>query len=376
MRASLQSKLIFSFFAILIITILVYKVFDQDYFKKTTVHRQRRFRPPKMDGGIFSHLDEMPATLPVEEPVVESSPPPPPPPLSVDKPDPRSKWLDDTVTTFLPNDTPQTSLPFFELNGGKSNMDETTENDQEDGSGEEDQEVIIEGFTALSDFFQFLGFLLEVVIAMICIAGTIVVHIVYALIGAFYIIEAFFFFVIGFIENLFKTFSDFNQVMNDISRCGMTWNQNLQYCAVWYILDVIGYLAIMIFVWLPTAIVRILTLGKVDLNNLFISVIGVKGSGYRDTNGNVINRDGILAIISKKFKPIIGFDPLHFPPKVMEKCYSCNIIQDFFQVIYDLTIGFMNILQTPMEKVGQAIPWYWKAYYIDAFLGKGSFCSV
>ena len=132
----------------------------------------------------------------------------------------------------------------------------------------------------------------------------------------------------------------------------------------------------MTFVWLPTTIVRIVTLGRVDLNSMFISVVGVKGSGYRDTDGRLIERDGILAIISKKLKKVFGFDPMHFPPKVIQTCYSCNIIADMFQVIYDLTIGFMNILQKPMEKVAQAIPWYWKAYYIDAFLGRTSFCTV
>ena len=216
-------------------------------------------------------------------------------------------------TTFYPNDPPpQIKIPFFDFSKESKftqnqSIDENV--DQEDSTKKDRDGPVIEGFTDLDDFLQFLEFLFEVVVGMICISLTIVVHIVYGLIGAFYMIQAFFFFIVGFITNLFKTFSDFNQVMNDISRCGMTWSKNLRYCILWYILEIIGYVAMMTFVWLPTTIVRIVTLGRVDLNSMFISVVGVKGSGYRDTDGRLIERDGILAIIGKKLKKVFGFDP-------------------------------------------------------------------
>lgn len=375
MKVTLQRKLLFSFFAILIITILVYKYFEEYYPKHVVKYKERHIRPPKIESSLFNYLDELEDAGPIG-PAAAAEPPPYTSPSNVFYEPDTSKWLDDTIDTFKTDNRPQTKIPFYDFHAPK--LKPLWEDDpiEKQCGGGGNQEPIIEGFTDLSDFLQFLDFLFKGILAMICITLTAPIHIVYALIGAFYMIEAFFMFIIGFIENTVKTFSDFNKMMNDISRCGLTWNKNLRYCAFWYMLEIIGYFFIMFFVWLPTAIVRTLTLGKLDLNNMFISIVGVKGSGYRDTNGRMIDRDGILAIIGKKLKKVVGFDPCHFPPKVMEKCYGCDIVQDFFQFVFDATIGYFNILQKPMEDVTKAIPWYWKAYYIDAFLGKQSFCSI
>ena len=370
----LYPRLFLSIFIIIILTIIVYHICDKYQYVIQQV--ERHHRPPKntkISEWLMPDLPEEPPEPPApEKPVgytVRAS-------AGQDqyffKTD-RTKWLDDTKKTFEPFMSTSSLVENSTYIGA-----ENTPNDSDDieTATKNDGEPIIEGFVELADFFQFLEFLFEVVIAMICISLTLPIHIFEYAIGIVHFTIAFFWFLVNLIGNIFTTFSDFNQMMNDISRCGMTMNKNLPYCAVWYIIDLIGYLAIMIFVWLPTAIVRILTFGKLDLNNMFISIMGVSGSGYRDTNGNPINRDGILAIISKKFVPFLGFDPLHFPPSVMQKCYSCNIMQDLFQVLYDMTVGFINTTQKPMEFAGEGLPWLWRAFYLDAFMGRGSFCSV
>lgn len=380
-----QSKFLLSIFALVILTIIVYKYFDEYSSKITEYVDPNHPKPPKskfdpMDWGFEwenpiraddGSLQEDDPMFPIDTNGIEGF-------QNQEKPKltplqemrervhkfrtDQSKWLDDTITTFLPNDT-FTSFKFASVY-----EDENIKPNTED-------EPTVEGFVELMDFFQFLEFLFELILAMICFVISLPFHIFYFIVALYYFIEAFFIFIINFLVNIFKTFRDFNQMMHDISKCGMTWSKNLKFCGLWYLIEIVGYIAMLLFVWLPVTIVRILTFGKIDLNNFFISIIGVKGSGYRDTNGRLIQRDGILAIISKKFKKIIGFDPMHFPPNVMEKCYSCNIISDFFTVIYDLTVGFLNTLQRPMESVGKGFPWIWKALYLDAFVGKGSFCS-
>ena len=311
----LQKRILLSVFIIIILSIIVYHICDQ--YKYVTTQVDYHLKPPpktKID-SLLTTPEELEEYSRLQKEIEEfQNPPPPPRPVGYTvrhlhgsgdgdyfyKTD-QSSWLDDTVETFVPNETDSTLTSF---SSSISSNKKTKKVEEENG------EPVIEGFVELSDFFAFLDFLFQAVIAMICISLTLPIHIFEYIIGMIIFVIAFFWFLANFIGNIFITFMDFNQMMNDISRCGMTMSKNLPFCFVWYMIDLLGYFLIMIFVWLPTAIVRIVTFGKLDLNNLLLGIIGVKGSGYRDTNGNRIERDGIFALVTKKIKPIIGFDPI------------------------------------------------------------------
>ena len=175
------------------------------------------------------------------------------------------------------------------------------------------------------------------------------------------------------IQEVMTTLEDFGKFVVDIARCGFTWVQNLRICILWYILETIIYTLVAIFIWIPIYIVRILTFGKVDLNHIYLMIMGVsdrnKNYRMRDIDGKIVKKDGIMEKLDQMIHKVSGLHFMHFPDNVIKNCYACEIVEDVFNLAYDFTFGILNMFMGPMKDIFDAGKHFWHAFYLDMFFG-------
>ena len=58
---------------------------------------------------------------------------------------------------------------------------------------------------------------------------------------------------------------------------------------------------------------------------------------------------------------------MHFPDKVLENCFGCDIVGDILKLLYDSTFGLIGILEQPIEDVWDAGKLFWHALWLDEF---------
>lgn len=170
-----------------------------------------------------------------------------------------------------------------------------------------------------------------------------------------------------FIASLFQMaliFKDWIELFSDISKCGMTWKKNLPTCLLWYIFDMIIYVLVMIFVWIPILLVRIFSFGYADVKPYYNDMFGVKN--YPDVDGGYIEADGFVAELSHSCYAMTGYEFMHFPDKILNTCYSCDIIGDVLFLFSDMATSWLIIYQYIFRDVGQIIPLLWHTFYLDA----------
>ena len=315
-------------------------------------------------------------------PISKSLPPPPktsllPTKISTDQTDPvalrppsqlvggglqppdQEKELAD-VPTYTPCYTRSAlARQAYHLDGGVS--DNTGLEDFQEGFGLDD----------LSMFFKIIGELFELALHAIYVMFTFPDHIIsFGLgfielgIGVIHLFE-------NFISQLIRIFKDGSTLFKDITRCGLTWSQNLRICFLWYILDLILYTLIAVVFWVPIYIIRFLTFGKVDLNKIYLAIFGVSDANrahkMRDIDGNICKKDGIMEKVDKMLHKKTNLHFMHFPDKTLATCYGCDIVGDVLNLVYDSTFGLLAILREPIEDVWDAGKLFWHAFYLDEF---------
>jgi len=236
------------------------------------------------------------------------------------------------------------------------------------------QEGFTEGMASLGDFSGFLNILLEMLWLIVYILITLPEHILAFAEGSIWLILAGLDIFIEIIYDLSLTFYDLIILFSDITRCGLTWSENLPTCLLWYLLDVFIYLLVMVFIWLPIMIIRIFTFGTVDVNPMYLFLFGVKG--YPDVDQGYIKEDGILAKMSHMCYRYTGYEFIHFPDFILNKCYSCDIVGDLLNLFSDVTTGVLRVMEYFYRDVGHAIPLFWHASYLDMLFnppGPGQF---
>jgi hypothetical protein len=227
------------------------------------------------------------------------------------------------------------------------------------------------GMDTFTKFFSIIGDLFKLAINAIYVMITFPDHIIafgegfiMLGIGVIHLFE-------NFIEQLFRIFSDGSALFADITRCGLTWSQNLRICFLWYIVDLILYTLIAIVFWIPIYAVRFLTFGKVDLNKLYLAMFGVSDQNnahkMRDIDGNICHKDGLLEKLDKLLYKKTKLHFMHFPDKVLADCFGCDIVGDVLKLAYDSTFGLISILEQPIEDVWDAGKLFWHAFWLDEF---------
>uniref|UniRef100_A0A6C0IBC7 Uncharacterized protein n=1 Tax=viral metagenome TaxID=1070528 RepID=A0A6C0IBC7_9ZZZZ len=318
-----------SFIGIIILTILIYSIFkDINIGAKISVTL-----PPKTS---LSHI-----------------------PVQV-KPDPETDDDDDKPTYRACYTRSELAKQAYHLDGGFAD-DTYLENFQE-GFGSMD---------AFKKFFEIIGELFKLALHAIYVMFTFPDHIlafgegfIMLGIGVIHLFE-------NFIEQLFRIFSDGSALFKDITRCGLTWSQNLRICFLWYIVDLILYTLIAIVFWIPIYVIRFLTFGKVDLNKLYLAMFGVsdknKAHKMRDIDGNICHKDGLLEKLDQLLYKKTSLHFMHFPDKVLADCFGCDIVGDVLKLLYDSTFGLISILEQPIEDVWDAGKLFWHALWLDEF---------
>jgi hypothetical protein len=227
------------------------------------------------------------------------------------------------------------------------------------------------GLSDFTKFFEIIGEIFKLALHAIYVMVTFPDHIIafgegfmQLGIGVIHLFE-------NFMEQLFRIFSDGSALVADITRCGLTWSQNLRICFLWYIVDLILYTLIAIVFWIPIYIVRFLTFGKVDLNKLYLAMFGVsdnnKAHKMRDIDGNTCHKDGLLEKLDKLLYKKTTLHFMHFPDKVLADCFGCDIVGDVLKLTYDSTFGLIGILEQPIEDVWDAGKLFWHAFWLDEF---------
>jgi hypothetical protein len=288
-------------------------------------------------------------------------PPPPPPKIDMDylpeqEPFGMYRTADDPVhCTFVPDD-PRCS--------------HTT------SAAASYQEGFVEGLQGLDpnrpktkgeDFNVFLDVLLQMLWFIVYVLVMLPEHILVFIEGLIWLWLAWLDVIIGSILQLALDFYDLGVFFADITKCGMDKNENIATCMLWYVLEFIIYLGVMLFAWLPIVLIRIFSFGQVDINPIYLFFFGVKG--FRDVDGGVIRKDGFLANISHMCYSWTGYEFMHFPDNILHMCYACDFVGDLMNLIYDVTIGTLRIFEYPVRDIANAAPLFWHASYIDALLG-------
>ena len=236
----------------------------------------------------------------------------------------------------------------------------------------DDSDDIQEGF-GIDNFFGILEGLFKLATNAIWMVTTIPEHMmafgegfIQLGIGVIHLFE-------NIIQEVMTTLEDFGKFVVDIARCGFTWIQNLRICILWYILESIIYTLIAIFIWIPIYIVRLLTFGQVDLNHIYLMIMGVsdrnKNYRMRDIDGKVVKKDGLMEKLDQMLHKVSGLHFMHFPDNVIKNCYACEILEDIFNLAYDFTFGILNMFMGPMKDIFDAGKHFWHAFYLDMFFG-------
>lgn len=235
------------------------------------------------------------------------------------------------------------------------------------------QEGFVEGLEGLSpslpggdDFSGFLKVLLQMLWFIVYVLVMLPEHILVFIEGIIWMWLAWLDLIIGAILQLALDFYDLGVFFADITKCGMDKNENIGTCMLWYILEFIIYLCVLLFAWLPIVIVRIFSFNYVDVNPMYLYFFGVKG--FRDVDGGTIKKDGFLANISHICYSWTGYEFMHFPDGILNMCYACDFVGDLMNLIYDVTIGTLRIFEYPMRDIANAVPLFWHASYFDALL--------
>lgn len=237
---------------------------------------------------------------------------------------------------------------------------------------ENNQEGFQEGF-GLDDFMGILDGLFKLAINAIWMITTIPEHMIafgegfiQLGVGVIHLFE-------NIIHEVMTTLEDFGKFMIDVARCGFTWAKNLRTCILWYILETIIYTLIAVFIWIPIYIVRLLTFGKVDLNHIYLMIMGVsdRNRNYRmrDIDGKIVKKDGLMEKLDQMLHKLSGLHFMHFPDNVIKNCYACEILEDIFNLAYDFTFGILNMFMGPMKDIFDAGKHFWHAFYLDMFFG-------
>lgn len=236
------------------------------------------------------------------------------------------------------------------------------------------QEGFVEGLQGLSpsmpggggDMNAFLKVFLSMLWFIVYVLVMLPEHILVFIEGIIWLWLAWLDLVIGAILQLALDFYDLGVFFADITKCGMDKNENIGTCMLWYVLEFIIYLCVLLFAWLPIEIIRIFTFNYVDVNPIYLQFFGVKG--FRDIDGGLIKKDGVLAKISHVCYKWTGYEFMHFPDSILDMCYACDFVGDLMNLIYDVTIGTLRIFEYPLRDISYAVPLFWHASYFDAML--------
>jgi hypothetical protein len=226
----------------------------------------------------------------------------------------------------------------------------------------------MEGGGLFGGFGAFIAVLFEMLGFIIYILVTLPDHIIAFVEGFVWLILAGVdLFIAGF-ELFALQLQDIGILIADLFTCGMTMQDNLPMCTIFWFLDFAIYVIVLLFAWVPIALVRLLTLNKLNLNPMYLTFFGVKG--YRDIDGGRVEKDGFLAKLSHWFYKSFGFEFMHFPDYVLKKCYTCDIVGDFMNIAYDFTIGFIRIFEYPIQDLAKSMPYFWHGTYMDMLMGQ------
>lgn len=221
----------------------------------------------------------------------------------------------------------------------------------------------VEGMSNSGSLNLFVKILLQMLWIFIYILITLPEHILFFVEGVIWIWLAI---LDEFIMALFTLaigLYDLGVMFVDITKCGLTWSQNLPTCLLWYLIDLVIYILVMIFVWLPILVIRVCTFGKFDPNPFYVKLFGVKG--YPDVDQGYIQEDGILAHFSHICYRYTGYEFMHFPDFILQKCYSCDLVGDFMNFVSDIAFAGLRTMQYTFRDIGYAIPLFWHASYMD-----------
>ena len=219
-----------------------------------------------------------------------------------------------------------------------------------------------------ADFGKFIEVFFEMIGFIIYILVTLPDHIIAFVEGFVWLILAGVdLFIAGF-ELFALQLQDMGILIADLFTCGMTMQENLPMCTIFWFLDFAIFVIVLLFAWVPITLVRLLTLHKLNLNPMYLTFFGVKG--YRDIDGGRVQKDGFLAKLSHWFYKSFGFEFMHFPDYILKKCYTCDIVGDFMNIAYDFTVGFIRIFEYPIQDLAKSMPYFWHGTYLDMMMGQ------
>ena len=322
-------KYVSLFFLLIILTILVYNIFhNMDHEKK------EGFEPPPPPPPSKSKMEY----IPVQESFGMF----------------REK---EDICSYSPND-PKCSVSQYAANYRDKN-----EKNQEGFDSA--------GALGGGDFAQFLEVFFEMIGFIIYILTTLPDHIIAFVEGVVWVFLAGLDLMIGGLELFALQVQDWGILVADLFTCGLTMQDNLTVCVLFWFLDLAIFAIVVLFAWAPIMIIRLLTLHKINLNPMYLSFFGVKG--YRNIDGGRVQKDGHLAKLSHWFYRAFGYEFIHFPDYVLKKCYLCDIVGDFMNLLYDYTIGVIRIFEKPVDDLTKTLPYFWHGTYLDMMFGKSDY---
>ena len=238
------------------------------------------------------------------------------------------------------------------------------------------QEKTQEGFDSAGafaggDFAKFLEVFFEMIGFIIYILVTLPDHIIALVEGIVWVFLAGLDLMIGGMELFALQVQDWGMLVADLFTCGLTMQDNLTVCMLFWFLDFAIYAIVVLFAWVPIMLVRLLTLNQIDLNPMYLLFFGV--IGYRNLDGGRVQEDGFLAQLSHWCYGNFGFEFMHFPDYVLQKCYLCDIVGDFMNLLYDYTIGIVRIFEKPINDLTKTMPYLWHGTYLDMMFGKSEY---
>ena len=131
-------------------------------------------------------------------------------------------------------------------------------------------------------------------------------------------------------ESLDLGFKDVFNLIETVGKCGIKTIENLRTCIIWYILDLLGSTLYNIIVVLPVFMIRMIT--------------GFDMQPYVNAVHNAIE------YVDSMFFGLTCYHLIHYPPWVIEKCYSCNYDYDVKKLKYDWETSIPALMKQPTQK--------------------------
>ncbi len=125
-------------------------------------------------------------------------------------------------------------------------------------------------------------------------------------------------------------FRDIFDLVGTVGNCGIKTIQNLRICVIWYIFDLVGCTLYNIIVVLPVFITRMIT--GFDLQP-FVNTV-----------------HDALEYIDSLFFDLSCFHLIHYPPWVIDYCYTCNFDNKVNKINKDWTETIPYLMRQSTQK--------------------------